>query len=91
MKTNVKMVEKKHLFSYSQDLIAISSAYKGEIQLLISEGNYEASKKIEEYKQYFGEDYYVGIQDYPVEEKQINLHLVKLSKKGNIKLVATIK
>lgn len=88
--SSVKKIEKKHLFNYSEDLIAISSPYKGEIQLLLNEGeNAKAHKKIEEYKRYFHEDFYVGIQDHLLaEEKQLNLQLMSVVKKEEIKLVA---
>ncbi|OIJ12404.1 DNA polymerase III subunit alpha [Anaerobacillus alkalilacustris] len=88
--TNLKQIEKKQLFAYSKDLIAISSAYKGEIQLSLQESEEMALKKIKEYKHYFGEDFYIGIQDHFLAmEKQLNLQLVNLSKREKIKFVAT--
>jgi DNA polymerase III subunit alpha len=88
---NVKQVEKKHLFAYSADLIAIISPFKGEIHLLLNDGASElALRKINEYKHYFGDDFYIGIHDHYIDaEKRLNLQLVQLSKKGIFKLVAT--
>ena len=90
-KNNLKQVEKKHLISYCADLVAISSPYKGEIQLLLAQGaNDLALRKIQEYQNYFGADFYIGIHDhYLASEKQLNLQLVQLSKKGLINLVTT--
>ena len=89
--SNKKQVEKKHLFTYCQDLVAISSPYKGEIHQMLAEGFTDlAIKKINEYHTYFGPDFYVGIHDhFLAEEKQINMQLLQLSKKEAVKLVAT--
>ena len=89
--TNTKQAQKKHLFAYCEDLIAISSPYKGEIQQLLAEGSTQlAIKKVKEYEMYFPSNFYVGIQDhFLAEEKQLNLQLLQLSKKEAIKLVAT--
>lgn len=88
---NLKQVEKKHLFSNCTDLVAICSPYKGEVQLLLAEGMEDiAYRKIQEYQDYFGADFYIGIHDhYLASEKQLNLQLVQLSKKGLINLVAS--
>lgn len=88
---NLKQVEKKHLFSYCTDLVAICSPYKGEVQLLLAGGMEDiAHRKIQEYQNYFGADFYIGIHDhYLASEKQLNLQLVQLSKKGLINLVAS--
>ncbi len=88
---NLKHIEKKYLLSYCSDLICISSAYKGEIQQLLANGATQlALERIEEYKRYFGDDFYIGIHDHSiVEEKQWNLQLIQLAKQGVINLVAT--
>ncbi|MCT8137392.1 DNA polymerase III subunit alpha [Anaerobacillus sp. CMMVII] len=90
-KNQQKQVDKKHLFSYCNGLIAISSPYQGEIQQLFNDGANElALSKIQEYKKYFGEDFYIGIHDhFLATEKQLNLQLIQFSKKGLINLVAT--
>lgn len=84
-------IEKKYLFQYAVGLIAISSAYNGEIQQLLTCGKQEqALKLIQQYKEYFGDDFYIGIHNhFLAEEKQLNLDLFELSQKKICNLIAT--
>lgn len=87
----IKQLEKKYLFQYSGGLIAISSAYKGEIQQCLASGRQEqALNLIQQYKEYFGDDFYLGIHNhFLADEKQLNLNLLELAQKGICNLVAT--
>lgn len=86
-----KQIEKKYLFQYSKGLIAISSAYKGEIQQGLAYRKQEQSfNLVQQYKKYFGDDFYIGIHNhFLAEEKQLNLDLLELAQKGICNLVAT--
>ncbi|WNF36041.1 DNA polymerase III subunit alpha [Bacillaceae bacterium IKA-2] len=86
-----KQIEKKYLFQYSEGLIAISSAYKGEIQQCLAYGEKEqALNLIQQYKESFGDDFYIGIHNhFLAEEKKLNLDLLDLAKNGICNLVAT--
>lgn len=86
-----KSVKKSTLYTYKEGLIAISSAYKGEIQHLLKCGNEKLGiEKLKDFKQHFGADFYLGMQDhFLVEEKQLNLQLRQFSKANEVELVVT--
>lgn len=79
------------LREYGEGIIALSACLGGEIPRAIKKGNMElASKVIEELKSIFGEDFYLEIQRHGIKEEEIvNPKLIELSKKHNVKLVAT--
>lgn len=83
---NWELIEKYH-----EGLICLSACLGGEIlQNLLkndSEKAYEVAKK---YKNLFGEDYYIELQDHGLEDqKRTNPQLIKLAKDLDIKMVIT--
>ncbi|MCE2928251.1 MAG: DNA polymerase III subunit alpha, partial [Candidatus Caenarcaniphilales bacterium] len=84
-------VSKDFLKNYSSDLIALSACLGGEVNHLLCIGqDEEARMRAIEYKELFGEDFYLEIMDHKyLEDKIVNPKMLKLSKELGIKLVAT--
>ncbi|MBE7046501.1 MAG: DNA polymerase III subunit alpha [Ruminococcaceae bacterium] len=79
------------LKKYSEGLICLSGCLKGNVNNALYQDNYEKAKKYAlKYKEIFGDDFYLEIQNHGLEE-EIKTHsgLVKLSQELNIPLVAT--
>ena len=79
------------LKKYSKGLIALSGCLKGNVNSSLIEGDYEKAKKYAlKYKEIFGDDFYIEIQNHGLED-EIKTHegLMKLSEELNIPLVAT--
>lgn len=76
---------------YFEGLICLSACIGGEILQKILKNDYEAAKKTAlEYKEVFGEDYYLELQDHGLDEqKRTNPDLIKLAKELDIKMVIT--
>lgn len=85
-RVNHALIEK-----YNEGLIAMSACLGGEVNQKLLQGKYdEAVTKAKYFKDIFGEDYYLEIQDHGMEEQQrINPDIVKISKELGIPLVAT--
>ncbi|MDA2922306.1 DNA polymerase III subunit alpha [Patescibacteria group bacterium AH-259-L07] len=80
------------LKQYSKGIIALSGCIQGEIpQCIISNQLDKAEKALLTYKEIFGNDFYLEIQDHPGLDRQtlVNKALIKLSKKHKVELVAT--
>lgn len=84
-------IDYKTLEQHSDGLICLSACIAGDVPQYILKGMYEeAEKLILWFKQLFGEDYYLEIQNHNLEEQKIvNKYLHEYAKKHNIKLVAT--
>jgi DNA polymerase-3 subunit alpha len=84
-------IDKELLEKYSKGLIILSGCPKSEISQNILVDNYENTKKIIGwFYEIFKDDFYFEIQDVGIEEnKKINRELLEISKKLNIKVVAT--
>ncbi|MDR1951489.1 MAG: DNA polymerase III subunit alpha, partial [Bacteroidales bacterium] len=84
-------IDKEILRKYSDNLICLSGCLGGEVSRLLNANKYErAEKAVQEFLEIFGDDFYLEIQNHGLEEqKRINPLLTGLSKKYNIKLVAT--
>ncbi len=94
-------IDKDLLRKYHEGLIALSACLGGEIpSRIVNEGPDKAEESIIEYKDIFGEDFYLELQrhksgdpemDRRVYEDQeyVNTELLKLSAKHGVKLVAT--
>ncbi len=81
------------LEKYSDGLIASSACLQGHIPVLIREGNLEKAEEVAKYyEKIFGKgNFYLEIQCHPniKEQREVNLEIIKLSKKTGIPLVAT--
>src|SRR4030043_1826118 len=94
-------IDKNLLKKHNKGLIASSSCLKGEIPYVIRHENYEAARKvIEEYKEIYGDDFYLELMRHPSGDPQIdkevyndqvfvNEQLIKLSKETGTKIIAT--
>lgn len=84
-------IDREVLEKYSEGLIVLSSCIKGEIPYKIINGDYTAAKKRAEYfKDLFGDNFYLELQDHGLKQEEIaNRGLLTLSKELNIPVVAT--
>ena len=94
-------IDKETLRQYNAGLIACSACLNGEIPYTIRHEDYNSARKIVlEYKEIFGEDFYLELQrhksgdpqmDKEVFEDQVyvNEQLLKLSKETGVKVIAT--
>ncbi len=84
-------INKELLEKYHEGLIVTSGCLAGEVPQNIMQGKYEEAKKIAKwYKDLFGEDYYLEIQDHGFQEDRVvNTGIVKIAERLKIKIVAT--
>ncbi len=84
-------VDREVLEKYSEGLICLSACLAGEIPKSLMKNDYTAAKETALwYKDVFGEDYYLEIQNHGIaEQAAVNLGLRRLSKELGIKTVAT--
>lgn len=100
--SNLKGVQGKGIFSrpcinkdllkqYKEGLIITSACLGGEIPQAILSGRPDAARKVAKwYKEEFGEDFYLEIQDHGSQEDRIvNVEIVKIARELGIKFVAT--
>lgn len=84
-------ISKEYLKQHSSDLVALSACLGGEVNnLMLINKDDEAKEKALEYKEIFGDDFYIELMDhkYP-EDRHVNPKLVKLARELDIKIVAT--
>ncbi|MBQ2983669.1 MAG: DNA polymerase III subunit alpha [Candidatus Gastranaerophilales bacterium] len=79
------------LEQYKDDLICLSACIQGEVARFYLDGNEEeAVKRAKYYKNLFGEDYYIELQDHGlIEQKNSNPFLMKVAKELDIKPLIT--
>jgi DNA polymerase III subunit alpha len=84
-------VDKALLREHSEGLIALSACLGGEVQARLLNGTKESAERVaREYREIFGEDYYMELQDQGLEaEKLIIPSQFELAKRTGIPLVAT--
>lgn len=84
-------IDKEILEKYHEGLVCSSACLAGEISQAILQDNMEEAKKAALwFKNLFGEDYYLEIQNNGVKEQVlVNQKLIELSKELDIPLVAT--
>lgn len=84
-------IDQELLSKYHEGLICLSACIAGRLPRTIIKDGYEAAKKIAlQYKNMFGEDYYLEIQNHGIREESIVAQeLWKMSKELGIKLVCT--
>jgi len=87
----VPRIDRKLLQTYKDDIIVLSGGINGEIpSKILNVGEHQAEEALIWWKQHFKEDFYLEISDHQQEnEKHINDILIELSKKHDVKLVAT--
>lgn len=79
------------LEQYHEGLICCSACLGGEVLQSLLKGDYEGAKAIaKKYKDLFGEDYYIELQDHGLEEqKRTNPDLIKIAQELDIEMVIT--
>lgn len=84
-------INKEYLEKYHEGLIVTSGCRAGEVPQAILQGRPDiARQRAQWYKDLFGEDYYLEIQDHGyVEDRIINVELVNIARELDIKIIAT--
>jgi len=84
-------INKELLKQYSEGLIVTSACLGGEVPQMILQNKLDTAREVATwYKEVFGEDYYLEIQDHGSQEDRIvNVEIVKIARELNIKIVAT--
>lgn len=84
-------IDLKHLAQYAEGLICQSSCLGGEVsQHLLHDRRDEAKQAALRYKDIFGADFYLEIQDHDLlEQKKVMQAMIELSRETGIPLVAT--
>lgn len=84
-------IDLKTLKEYSEGLVCLSACLAGDIPQAILNRNYdEAENLVKWFKDVFGEDFYLELQNHNLEEQiEVNIKLKEYAKKYNIKTVAT--
>ncbi|MBD2691122.1 DNA polymerase III subunit alpha [Anabaena catenula] len=84
-------INKDLLKQYHEGLIVTSACLGGEIPQAILSNRPDAARKVAKwYKEVFGEDFYLEIQDHGSQEDRIvNVEIVKIARELGIKFIAT--
>ncbi len=84
-------VDREVLKKYSEGLVCLSACLAGEIPKSLLKGDFEEAQNTALwYKEVFGEDYYLEMQNHGIAEQEIvNIGIKKLSQSLSIKTVAT--
>ena len=84
-------ISKAYIREYSEGIIALSACLGGEVNNNLLAGRTEEAKQAAlEYKDIFGEDFYLEIQDhlYP-EDRKVNPLMMKMAEEIGVKVIAT--
>jgi DNA polymerase III subunit alpha len=84
-------INKEYIEKYKEGLIVTSGCLGGEVPQAIMAGRPDAARKVAKwYKERFGEDYYLEIQDHGLkEDRVVNVEIVRIARELDIKLIAT--
>ena len=84
-------ISKDLLEQYHEGLIVTSACLGGEVPQAILQGKPEIARRIAQwYKDLFGDDYYLEIQDHgSPEDRIVNVEVVKIARELDIKIIAT--
>ncbi len=84
-------IDKRLLQKYKEGLIISTACLGGEIPQAILRGRIDVAENIARwYKEQFGSDFYLEIQDHgSVEDRIVNVEIVKIGKNLGIKVIAT--
>ncbi|MBD2095457.1 DNA polymerase III subunit alpha [Trichocoleus sp. FACHB-591] len=84
-------INKDLLQQYHEGLIVTSACLGGEVPQAIMQGKPEVARRVAQwYKDLFGEDYYLEIQDHgSTEDRIVNVEIIKIARELDIKIVAT--
>jgi DNA polymerase III subunit alpha len=84
-------IDKELLAKYHEGLIVTSACLGGEIPQAILQGKLDTARSVARwYKDLFGDDYYLEIQDHgSPEDRVVNVELIKIARELDIKFIAT--
>ncbi|MGP1375358.1 MAG: DNA polymerase III subunit alpha [Almyronema sp.] len=84
-------INKDLLEQYHEGLIVTSACLGGEVPQAIMQGRPDVARRVAQwYKDLFGEDYYLEIQDHgSPEDRIVNVEVVKIARELNIKIICT--
>ena len=84
-------IDKSLLAKYKEGLIISTACLGGEIPQAILKGRIDVAEKIAIwYQKLFGNDFYLEIQDHgSMEDRIVNVEIIKIGKKHSIKVIAT--
>ncbi|BCL35252.1 DNA polymerase III subunit alpha [Nostoc sp. MS1] len=84
-------INKELLQQYHEGLIVTSACLGGEIPQAILSGRPDAARKVAKwYKDVFGDDFYLEIQDHGSQEDRIvNVEIIRIAQELDIKFIAT--
>ncbi|MDD5680711.1 MAG: DNA polymerase III subunit alpha, partial [Candidatus Omnitrophica bacterium] len=84
-------IDKEILSQHSKGLICTSACLKGEIPHLINSGQIEQARNTAVFfKELFGKDFYLEVQDNLIKEQEdVNVKIIELARQLDIPLVAT--
>lgn len=84
-------INKELLKQYREGLMVTSACLGGEVPQAILKGDMKLAREVAQwYKEVFADDYYLEIQDHgSVEDRLVNVELVKIARELGIKIVAT--
>ncbi len=84
-------INKNLLRKHCEGLIALSACVHGEIGVLLSAGKYkEAAESVYFYKELFGEDYYLELQDHGLpEEQKVMPMIIDMARETDTQMVVT--
>ncbi len=84
-------INKELLTQYHEGLIVTSACLGGEVPQSILAGDLPRAREVAKwYQKLFGDDYYLEIQDHgSVEDRVVNMEIVKIARELGIKIVAT--
>ena len=84
-------IDKAFLKKYKEGLIIATACLGGEIPQAILKGRIDVAEDIAKwYKDLFEDDFYLEIQDHgSIEDRIVNVELIRIGKKFNIKVIAT--
>lgn len=84
-------INKDLLEQYHEGLIVTSACLGGEVPQAIMQGRLDVARRVAQwYKDLFGEDYYLEIQDHgSQEDRVVNVEIVRIARELDIQLIAT--
>ncbi|WP_281885759.1 DNA polymerase III subunit alpha [Paenibacillus sp. YYML68] len=84
-------IDLEHLAQYAEGLVCTSACLGSEVSQHLLHGRYEEAKAAAlRYKAIFGEHFYLELQDHGLlEQKKVNLELLRLARETGIGVVAT--
>ncbi|MEB3334949.1 MAG: DNA polymerase III subunit alpha [Cyanobacteriota bacterium] len=84
-------IDKQLLQQYSEGLIAATACLGGEVPQAILQGRPDVAREVARwYRDLFGDDYYLEIQDHGgIEDRVVNLEMARIGEELGIELIAT--